>query len=159
MPGNTCTSPHEVRKKLEKWRTQGKRIVFTNGCFDLLHPGHIDYLEKAGTHGDILIIGLNDDDSVRYLKGASRPINSLSSRSRMLMALRSVDMVISFPEDTPLKLIKSLMPDVLVKGGDYQADDIVGAKEVRAHGGEVVVMPFMEGHSTSSLIERIKTAH
>jgi len=150
-------SLHEVQKKLEEWRMRSKRIVFTNGCFDLLHPGHIDYLEKAGAHGDILIVGLNDDDSVRHLKGSSRPINPLCDRARMLAALRSVDMVIPFPEDTPLKLIKSLMPDILVKGGDYQADDIVGAKEVRAHGGEVVVMPFVEGHSTSSLIERIKT--
>jgi len=149
--------PHEVQKKLEEWRMRGKRIVFTNGCFDLLHPGHVDYLEEAGIHGDILIVGLNDDDSVRRLKGASRPINPLADRARMLAALRSVDMVIPFPEDTPLKLIKSLMPHVLVKGGDYQADDIIGAKEVRAHGGEVVVMPFVEGHSTSSLIERIKT--
>ncbi len=149
--------PHEVQKKLEEWRMRGKRIVFTNGCFDLLHPGHIDYLEQAGIHGDILIVGLNDDDSVRRLKGASRPINPLADRARMLAALRSVDMVIPFPEDTPLKLIKSLMPNVLIKGGDYQADDIVGAKEVRAHGGVVVVIPFMEGYSTSLLIERIKT--
>ncbi len=149
--------PHEVQKKLEEWRMRGKRIVFTNGCFDLLHPGHIDYLEQAGIHGDVLIVGLNDDDSVRRLKGASRPINPLADRARMLAALRSVDMVIPFPEDTPLKLIKSLMPNVLIKGGDYQANDIVGAKEVRAHGGVVVVMPFMEGYSTSLLIERIKT--
>ncbi len=153
--GFICTPLHAAQKKIKEWRMRGKRIVFTNGCFDLLHPGHVDYLEKASAHGDILIVGLNDDDSVRHLKGGSRPVNPLSDRARMLTALRSVDMVISFPEDTPLKLIKSLMPDVLVKGDDYKPDDIVGAKEVRTHGGEVVVMPFVSGHSTSSLIERI----
>jgi len=159
MPGNGCTPLQAAQKKMEKWRRKGRRIVFTNGCFDLLHPGHIDYLEKARVLGDVLIVGLNDDDSIRRLKGASRPINPLSDRARMLSALRYVDMVVSFPEDTPLKLIQSLMPDVLVKGGDYKPDDIIGARDVRMNGGEVVVMPFVDGHSTSSLIERIKTAH
>jgi len=158
MP-NACTTLRIAKKKVGEWRAQGKRIVFTNGCFDLLHPGHIDYLEKARALGDVLIVGLNDDDSIRRLKGASRPINPLSDRARMLSALRPVDMVVSFPEDTPLKLIQSLMPDVLVKGGDYKPDDIIGARDVRMNGGEVVVMPFVDGHSTSSLIERIKTAH
>jgi len=157
-PGVLCTPLHVVQKKIEEWRSQGKRIVFTNGCFDLLHPGHIDYLEKARALGDVLIIGLNDDASIRRLKGSSRPINPLSDRARMLAALKSVDMVVAFPEDTPLKLIKSLMPDVLVKGGDYKPDDIIGAQDVRINGGEVVVMPFVDGHSTSSLIEHIKTA-
>lgn len=158
MP-NTCTPLHEAREKLREWHLQGKRIVFTNGCFDLLHPGHINYLQKARALGDALIIGLNDDHSIHRLKGPSRPINALSDRAIMLAALKTVDMVISFPEDTPLKLIQSLQPDILVKGGDYEPDSIVGAEEVRRNGGEVIVMPFVDGHSTSSLIERIKTAH
>jgi len=159
MAKQACTPLHEAQKKLEEWRLQGKRIVFTNGCFDLLHPGHIDYLQKARELGDVLIIGLNDDDSVRRLKGPTRPINPLSDRAIMLASLRAVDMVVSFTEDTPLELIKSLMPDVLVKGGDYEPDSIVGAKEIRESGGEVIVMPFVDGHSSSELIERIKTTH
>ncbi|MDQ6960185.1 MAG: D-glycero-beta-D-manno-heptose 1-phosphate adenylyltransferase [Mariprofundaceae bacterium] len=159
MPENGCTPLYAAQKKTEEWRRQGKRIVFTNGCFDLLHPGHIDYLEKARVLGDVLIIGLNDDDSIRRLKGYSRPVNSLPNRARMLAALKSVDMVVAFPENTPLKLIKLLTPDVLVKGGDYKPDDIIGAQDVRINGGEVVVVPFVDGHSTSSMIEHIKIAH
>ncbi|GMR00557.1 MAG: hypothetical protein BMS9Abin18_1420 [Zetaproteobacteria bacterium] len=156
MVRSACTPPPEAQKKLAEWRSQGKRIVFTNGCFDLLHPGHINYLEKARALGDVLIIGLNDDDSVRRLKGPTRPINPLPDRAIMLTALKSVDMVVAFPEDTPLELIKSLMPDVLVKGGDYEPDSIVGAKEVRESGGKVIVMPFVNGHSSSALITRIR---
>jgi len=141
------------------WRKEGRRLVFTNGCFDLLHPGHIDYLERARALGDTLIIGLNDDASVRKLKGPLRPINTLADRSRMLGALYCVDLVVPFAEETPLKLISALLPDVLVKGGDYQPDDIVGATEVRAHGGKVVVMPFIGGFSSSSLIQRIVDRH
>jgi len=159
MANQACVPLHEAKKKLAEWRMQGKHIVFTNGCFDLLHPGHIDYLEKARALGDILIVGLNDDDSVRRLKGNTRPINPLSDRILMLMALESVDMVVPFSADTPLNLITTLMPDVLVKGGDYRLDDIIGTKEVRANGGEVIVIPFMKDYSSSSLIERIKTTH
>jgi len=159
MTKQACTPLFEAQKKLEEWRLQGKRIVFTNGCFDLLHPGHIDYLQKSRMLGDVLVIGLNDDDSIRRLKGSARPINSLPDRACMLAALRSVDMVVPFSEDTPLKLIKLVMPDILVKGGDYEPDSIVGAKEVRERGGEVIVIPFVDGHSSSALIERIKTAH
>jgi len=159
MTRDACTPLPEAQKKLEEWHSQGKRIVFTNGCFDLLHPGHIDYLQKSRELGDVLIIGLNDDDSVRRLKGSARPVNPLPDRAIMLTALKSVDMVVPFPEDTPLDLIKSLMPDVLVKGGDYEPDRIAGAKEVRESGGEVVVMPFVDGHSSSELIERIKSIH
>jgi len=147
----------EAQTTVEKWKSKGKRIVFTNGCFDLLHPGHIDYLEKAATLGDSLIVGLNDDDSIRRLKGDSRPINPLQDRAIMLAALRAVALVIAFSEDTPLNLITSLMPDILVKGGDYQPDDIVGAAEVRQHGGDVIVMPFLDGHSSSGLIQRIQS--
>jgi len=142
--------------QLETWKSEGKKIVFTNGCFDLLHPGHIDYLEKAAAFGDILLIGLNDDDSIRRLKGNSRPINPLNDRMIMLQGLRAVDLVIPFSEDTPLNLITALMPNILIKGGDYEPDDIVGAREVRNAGGEVLVIPFVDGYSSSKLIERIR---
>jgi len=149
------TSLQQAKELVGQWKKQGKCIVFTNGCFDLLHPGHIDYLDKAAKLGDILIIGLNDDDSIRRLKGKSRPINPLQDRAIMLAALRAVDLVVPFAEDTPLNLITTLMPDILVKGGDYQPDDIVGATEVRQNGGEVIVMPFIDGHSSTGLIQRI----
>jgi len=151
------TSLQQAKELVGQWKEQGKCIVFTNGCFDLLHPGHIDYLDKAAKLGDILIVGLNDDDSIRRLKGKSRPINPLQDRAIMLAALRSVDLVIPFSEDTPLNLITGLMPDILVKGGDYQPDDIVGATEVRQHGGKVIVMPFIDGHSSTKLIQRIQS--
>ncbi len=144
---------------IEQWRNNGNRIVFTNGCFDLLHPGHIDYLDKAAGLGNKLIIGLNDDDSIRRLKGDTRPINPLQDRAIMLAALRAVALVVPFPEDTPLRLITALRPDVLVKGGDYRPDDIVGASVVRQNGGEVIVMPFLEGYSSSGLIRRIQSIH
>ncbi|MFQ5344464.1 MAG: D-glycero-beta-D-manno-heptose 1-phosphate adenylyltransferase [Mariprofundus sp.] len=150
------TALQQAREQVEQWKKQGKRIVFTNGCFDLLHPGHIDYLDRAAKLGDVLVVGLNDDDSIRRLKGKFRPINPLQDRATMLAALRAVDLVIPFPEDTPLNLITALMPDILVKGGDYQPDDIVGATEVRNGGGKVIVMPFMDGHSSTSLIQRIQ---
>jgi len=149
------TSLQQAKKQVGQWKNEGRRIVFTNGCFDLLHPGHIDYLDRAAELGDILIIGLNDDNSIRRLKGESRPINPLQDRAIMLAALRAVDLVVPFAEDTPLNLITTLMPDILVKGGDYQPNDIVGATEVRQSGGEVIVMPFIEGHSSTSLIQRI----
>jgi len=141
--------------QVNHWRDEGRRIVFTNGCFDLLHPGHIDYLQRARALGDALVIGLNDDDSIRRLKGPARPINSLADRTVMLAALRSVDLVVPFSEDTPLNLITALKPDILVKGGDYLADAIVGADVVRDAGGEVIVMPFLDGHSSTGLITRI----
>jgi len=153
---NQTASQQQALAQVQAWKNEGKKIVFSNGCFDLLHPGHIDYLGKATTYGDILIIGLNDDDSIRRLKGDSRPINPLNDRIAMLSALRSVDLVIPFSEDTPLNLITALMPDILIKGGDYQPDDIVGAHEVRQHGGNVLVIPFLEGYSSSSLIKRIQ---
>ncbi|MDQ7011465.1 MAG: D-glycero-beta-D-manno-heptose 1-phosphate adenylyltransferase [Mariprofundaceae bacterium] len=150
------TSITEARKKVGIWRREKKRIVFTNGCFDLLHPGHVHYLEAAKALGDVLIVGINDDDSVRRLKGPARPVNDLDHRACMLAALKSVDMVVPFSEDTPLNLIVALMPDVLVKGGDYVPDDIVGAREIRENGGEVVIIPFLEGHSSTKMIARIR---
>lgn len=146
----------EAEKRVNDWKRAGRRIVFTNGCFDLLHPGHVCYLQAARKLGDALIIGLNDDDSIRRLKGPSRPINPLDDRACMLAALKPVDMVVPFSEDTPLNLITALMPDVLVKGGDYTPEQIVGADVVRENGGEVVVIPFKDGHSTTNLIARIR---
>jgi len=142
-------------EKINTWKAQGKRVVFTNGCFDVLHPGHVAYLNESKALGDVLVVGLNDDASIQRLKGTERPINPLADRACMLSALKSVDMVVAFAEDTPFNLITSLLPDVLVKGGDYKADDIVGAAEVRAHGGEVVVVPFLDGYSSTRLIERM----
>ena len=155
---NSLTMVTEAKIKRDVWKAEAKKVVFTNGCFDLLHPGHVTYLEDAKALGDVLIVGLNADASISRLKGESRPINALKDRAHMLMGLRAVDMVVSFEEDTPLNLIQALLPDVLVKGGDYEADDIVGAKEVRANGGEVVVVPFLDGHSSTKLIHRIKQA-
>ncbi|OIO68323.1 MAG: hypothetical protein AUJ57_10280 [Zetaproteobacteria bacterium CG1_02_53_45] len=143
-------------RQVEAWKAAGKTVVFTNGCFDLLHPGHIDYLHKAHELGDVLVVGLNDDESISRLKGATRPICPMPDRSIMLSALKSVDLVVPFSEDTPLALISTLLPDILVKGGDYRPDDIVGAKEVRDNGGFVTVIAFVDGHSTSALIRRIQ---
>jgi len=156
---DALTELAQAVEQIRLWKLEQQTIVFTNGCFDLLHPGHINYLEKARALGDRLIIGLNDDHSIRRLKGDNRPINPLSERATMLAALRAVDMVIPFSEDTPLKLICALKPDILVKGGDYHADAIVGAREVRQYGGRVVIMPFIEGHSTTALIQRIMQLH
>ncbi len=148
----------EAEQLRQQWAAQGKKVVFTNGCFDLLHPGHIKYLEDAKALGDVLILGLNADASISRLKGDSRPINPLKDRAAMLMGLKSMGAVVAFEEDTPQNLITLLLPDVLVKGGDYEADDIVGAKEVRDAGGEVIVVPFLDGYSSSKLIERIKAS-
>jgi D-beta-D-heptose 7-phosphate kinase/D-beta-D-heptose 1-phosphate adenosyltransferase len=136
-------------------RGKGQRVVMTNGCFDLLHPGHIAYLEQAATLGDMLVVAVNDDDSVRRLKGDARPVNAVADRMAVLVGLASVDYALPFSEDTPAKLIEALAPDVLVKGGDYVVEAIAGHESVLARGGEVVVLDFLEGHSTSSLIERL----
>ncbi len=137
-------------------RQAGERVVMTNGCFDILHPGHIEYLEQARALGDRLIVAVNDDDSVRRLKGDSRPVNALAHRMRMLVALGCVDWVVPFTEDTPERLICAVLPDLLVKGGDYTPDQIAGGECVRRAGGEVKVLGFVEGHSTTGLIERIR---
>jgi D-beta-D-heptose 7-phosphate kinase/D-beta-D-heptose 1-phosphate adenosyltransferase len=128
----------------------------TNGCFDILHPGHIDYLRKAKDLGDRLIIAVNSDDSVKRLKGNSRPLNSISTRMTMLDALESTDWIIEFGEDTPRRLIEKVLPDILVKGGDYKIEEIAGSDAVIRNGGEVKIMQFLEGHSTTGLIEKIK---
>jgi len=146
----------EIVKKCDDLRKNGKTIAFTNGCFDIIHAGHIQYLADAKKLGDVLIIGLNSDDSVRRLKGNSRPLNDQTARAAVLSALKSVDYVTIFEEDTPYELIKALKPDILVKGGDYNHDNIVGADIVEESGGKVVVIPFLTGYSTSSLIEKIR---
>lgn len=142
-------------RQLEAWRSQGDEIVFTNGCFDILHAGHIQYLEAAARLGQRLVIGVNDDDSVTRLKGPGRPINRISSRLYLLASLSFVDAVVSFPEDTPLALIRRIRPDVLVKGGDYTPETIVGADEMPDWGGRVEVIPLLEGFSTTGLAEKI----
>lgn len=130
--------------------------MFTNGVFDLLHPGHVDVLAGARAHGDALIVGLNSDASVRRLKGAGRPVRAEGERAYVLAALEVVDAVVLFEQDTPLDLVRLLEPDVIVKGGDYTPDDVVGAREVRARGGDVVIVPLTPGHSTTSIIERLR---
>jgi rfaE bifunctional protein nucleotidyltransferase chain/domain len=137
------------------WRFLEQRIVFTNGCFDLLHLGHVAYLEEASKLGDVLIVGLNSDASVQRLKGPSRPIQPQEARARILAALEFVEAVVVFDEDTPLRLIQRIAPDVLVKGGDYTPETVVGADFVRERGGEVVILPFIPGYSTTGLIERV----
>jgi D-beta-D-heptose 7-phosphate kinase/D-beta-D-heptose 1-phosphate adenosyltransferase len=143
-------------RQIAEARKRGERIVMTNGCFDLLHPGHVGYLEQAAALGDRLVIAVNDDDSVRRLKGAARPVNPLTGRMAVLAGLRSVDWVVAFSEDTPERLICRIRPDVLVKGGDYLPDQIAGGDCVSRSGGKVVVLDYVDGCSTSSLIESIR---
>jgi D-beta-D-heptose 7-phosphate kinase/D-beta-D-heptose 1-phosphate adenosyltransferase len=140
---------------LKRLKAEGKRIVFTNGCFDLLHIGHLRYLEKAKTLGDILVVGVNSDASVQGLKDPGRPVFPLEERMELLSGLECVDYVVSFVESTPLKLITVLKPHLLVKGGDWSTETIVGKEVVESLGGEVVALPFIEGNSTSHLIETI----
>jgi D-beta-D-heptose 7-phosphate kinase/D-beta-D-heptose 1-phosphate adenosyltransferase len=145
----------DLRRIIEDLRKKGKRIVFTNGCFDLLHIGHIRYLEKAKTLGDTLVVGVNSDRSVQDLKGPERPILPEEERTEILSSLGCVDYVTVFNELTPFELISSLQPHILVKGGDWTKDDVVGREVVERSGGEVVILPFVEGSSTSNLIETI----
>lgn len=148
-------SRERLTKTLAILRKKGKKVVFTNGCFDILHVGHVDYLAKAKGLGDVLVVGLNSDDSVRRLKGAGRPINKERDRAKVLSGLVFVDFITIFGEDTPKKLIEMLSPDVLVKGGDWKKKDIVGADFVRSCGGRVVTIPFVKGYSTTSIIKKM----
>lgn len=145
-----------AKEQVQKWQELGNEIVFTNGCFDILHYGHLCYLADARALGDFLVIGLNSRDSVKRLKGNHRPINDDETRLHLLAALTFVDMVVVFEEDTPLGLIQLLKPDLLVKGGDYNPIDIVGATDVIAHGGQVLTLPFIEGYSTTNIEQKIK---
>lgn len=145
----------EVAAQAKRWRLKSKTIAFTNGVFDILHEGHIAVLAKAASFADVLVVGVNSDSSVKKLKGDSRPVNKESSRSLLLASLIMVDAVVIFDEETPLELIKIIKPDVLVKGGDYTIETIVGAKEVMANNGKVEIIPLEEGFSTTGIIEKI----
>ncbi len=153
---NKILSGESLKAKLQEWKSSGKKIVFTNGCFDLLHAGHINYLAEAAALGDVLIIGLNSDSSVQVLKGPARPVNPEQSRATMLASMFFVNAVTLFAEQTPLNIIKQIQPDVLVKGGDYEINQIVGAEETLAKGGEVKVLTFLPGFSSTAIIEKIK---
>lgn len=137
-------------------RAAGRRVVFTNGCFDILHRGHVEYLAEARALGDLLVVGLNSDESVRRLKGEGRPVNPLEDRAAVLAALAAVDYVVAFGEDTPAALVEAITPQVLVKGGDYRPEDVVGGEWVRAHGGQVVIAKQVDGRSTTGLLERLQ---
>jgi D-beta-D-heptose 7-phosphate kinase/D-beta-D-heptose 1-phosphate adenosyltransferase len=152
----TPALPAEARTKLELWRAAAAKVVFTNGVFDLLHRGHVEYLEEARALGDRLVVGLNTDASVRRLKGPSRPIVGEHDRAGVLGALACVDLVILFDDDTPQRLIETVRPHVLVKGADYALDDIVGREFVESHGGRVATVPLREGLSTSEIVRRIR---
>jgi rfaE bifunctional protein nucleotidyltransferase chain/domain len=149
-------SKESAAEQLANWHASGKNIVFTNGCFDLIHKGHIHYLMQAAQLGDVFVIGLNSDSSVSRLKGPKRPIIEQDGRALALAAMFFVDLVIVFEEDTPLELIQKVKPKYLVKGGDYSRENIVGAEFVESIGGKVVTIPFIEGFSTSNIVEKIK---
>ena len=146
----------KLQASIVSWKSEGQKVVFTNGVFDLLHIGHITYMAKAAELGDKLIIGLNSDSSVKRIKGDDRPVNDQNSRAALLAALFFVDAIVVFEEDTPINLITALMPDILVKGADYSIENIVGAKEVIANGGEVKTINFVEGYSSTSIIQKIR---
>ncbi len=150
-------SPSSLSRTLDRLRSKGKRVVFTNGCFDILHSGHVSYLEKASHMGDILVIGINSDASVRAIKGRGRPINGERDRAYVLSALSFVDYVTVFGGNTPENLIRRLKPDVLVKGGDWKPKDIVGGDFVKSRGGRVASIRFLKGYSTSSLIKKMRS--
>lgn len=145
-----------LQRRMAAWRIRDQKIVFTNGCFDLVHLGHLSYLAEARSLGDKLILGLNSDKSVKILKGDARPINDVESRAMMLASFSFVDAVVVFEEETPLKLITAILPDILVKGGDYEVNQIVGHDVVLNNGGEVKTLSFLEGYSSTSLVSRIK---
>jgi len=145
----------EAKKTIDNWRADHKTIVFTNGCFDIIHRGHVEYLRKAKLLGDILIVGLNSDASVSHIKGEPRPYQNELDRAAILDVMEMVDLVVIFDEDTPLDLICELKPDIIVKGGDYDSHSIVGADEVVGWGGSVKILPFLKGYGTSNLVDKI----
>src|SRR5881275_2978353 len=156
MGGRVILDREELRRVREDLRARGRRLVFTNGCFDLLHVGHVRYLEAARQLGDALLVAVNSDRSVRALKGAGRPVMNERERAELLAALSSVDFVTVFDEESPRALIGEVLPDVLAKGGDYAPEEIHGREEVESAGGRVVALPFIEGASTTNIIERVK---
>lgn len=145
-----------VKEIIDTAKLQGKKVVFTNGCFDILHIGHVTYLTEAKRYGDILIVGVNSDSSVKKLKGPTRPINSENDRANLLSALKTVDYTVIFEEDTPESLIEYLKPSIHVKGGDYKKEDLPETKIVESYGGEVIILNFVEGKSTTNIINKIK---
>lgn len=151
------TDEEELKYTLSHYRFKGQEIVFTNGCFDLLHRGHVEYLLEASELGDVMIVGLNSDNSVRKLKGPGRPLQDENSRALILASLSFVDHIILFDEDTPINLIKFVQPDILVKGGDYDPEEIVGSDVVMARGGKVKVIRYIPGFSTTGLIEKLRS--
>lgn len=153
---NKILDKHTVADKISELRANGKKIVMTNGCFDILHSGHVEYLSKAKEFGDVLIVAVNSDESVNRIKGAKRPVNSLQSRLNVLAALQSVDILLAFDQDTPADLVSVIVPDILVKGGDYSENDVVGGNVVRKNGGEVKIVDYVESFSTSEIIAKIK---
>lgn len=146
----------DLQEQVQEWHKQGQKIVFTNGCFDILHLGHVDYLEKARQLGDKLVLGLNTDASISRIKGPSRPLQDEMSRARVMASLLFVDAVVFFDEDTPLELIKAVQPDILVKGDDYTIENIVGQDVVTARGGEVKTVPLVKGYSTTNVVKKIE---
>jgi rfaE bifunctional protein nucleotidyltransferase chain/domain len=156
MTSDKIKSLSDATQQVKVWQAAGQKVVFTNGCFDLLHLGHVDYLENARNLGDKLIIGLNSDSSVSRFKGPERPLQDQNSRARVLAALQFVDLVVFFNEDTPQELISKLLPNVLVKGSDYLAENIVGADVVKKNGGVVKTIDFVPGYSTTRIVEKIK---
>ncbi|MDZ7648517.1 MAG: D-glycero-beta-D-manno-heptose 1-phosphate adenylyltransferase [Cytophagales bacterium] len=146
----------EAKTQVKAWQQSGKQVVFTNGCFDLIHLGHVDYLEKARLLGDKLVLGLNTDDSISRFKGPERPLQDQTSRARVLAAMQFVDLVVFFNEDNPLELISELLPNILVKGSDYLTENIVGADVVKRAGGVVKTIDFVPGYSTTRIVEKIK---
>lgn len=154
-PHSPVLSSSELKPLLDTARADGNVVVFTNGCFDILHRGHVQYLEKARSLGDILVVGLNSDSSVKRVKGPERPIYSETDRAFVLAGLRAISYIVVFDEDTPLDLINSLRPDILVKGGDWCEEDIVGAREVKEWGGKVKTIEYLEGYSTSGFIDKL----
>lgn len=153
---NRVLTGEEAKKYIELWKKEGKKVVFTNGCFDILHVGHMTYLEEARAFGDYLIVGVNSDDSVKRLKGPTRPINNEKDRAELLAGLKAVDYTVIFTEDTPVELIGQLKPSIHVKGGDYKKEDLPETAVVEAYGGKVEIVSLVEGKSTSNVVKKIQ---
>jgi rfaE bifunctional protein nucleotidyltransferase chain/domain len=153
---NKIFSLENLKTQVEKWKVTGEKVVFTNGCFDIIHRGHIEVLAQTADLGTKLVIGLNSDSSIQKLKGENRPIIHQQSRAILLASFSFVDAVVLFSEDTPINLISTLLPDILAKGGDYKIETIVGHKVVQENGGEVILVPFIDGFSSTTIIEKIK---
>jgi len=149
-------NPKSLKKQLESWKDTDKKIVFTNGCFDILHLGHLDLLQEAADLGDVLIVGLNSDTSIKKIKGDNRPINNQKTRTELLASLFYVEFVVTFEDETPIKLVETIIPQIMVKGGDYKKSEIIGADFVEENGGKVVIFPIKKDYSTTNIIDKIR---